>query len=113
MLDPKKKKIYIGIICGCVLITIGILMKGAGSLSPSSTDTSVNTGLLPVASNTTDQSVTGDKTAKAYVVPKVFPTSTDFDTSVFRSSAFSTLKSYTPLTLQGDEMGREDPFKPY
>lgn len=104
----KKNKIYIAIIVGCVVITIGIMMWGSSGSSGSPTVT-------PVVNTTTSTSSTSNPSTSLhadpilgntdYPPPAVFPADTNFDTSVLNSGEFTRLKDYVPVTVTPEELG--------
>lgn len=102
----KKKKIYIAVIVGCFLLSGGILYYSFGSGGSAE----------PVA--TVPESAAVGQAGQApslsgYRAPSVFPVETKFDTSVFESSKYKTLRDGKALTVENTEVGRDNPFAKY
>jgi hypothetical protein len=115
-----KKKIYIIVIVVCVLITAGVLYwssqdPSAGlpdniapintdidRVDPASSGRSSGANMLPAPEMTED-----------YTAPRVFPVDTQINLGVFDSSKYTSLTDYVPLTVQPEEVGRENPFISY
>ncbi|OGE82892.1 MAG: hypothetical protein A3B10_02500 [Candidatus Doudnabacteria bacterium RIFCSPLOWO2_01_FULL_44_21] len=108
-MDPRKKRIYIIIIVVCIFGTTAVLLWG-GAFVPSFSGTDQPAYLTPNQEQTLAPSASTDG---SYSTPAVFPQNTKLDTSIFDSSAFKTLKSYTPVTISPSELGRENPFAKY
>jgi hypothetical protein len=116
MLDPKKKKIYIIIICVNLVGILIIFVTQWGNIFPS-TASPVASPVLPSSqtppTNNNASAAASDAVKKEYTLPKVFPESTNFDASVFESSTYKTLSPFNSLSIQNSEMGRENPFNTY
>lgn len=116
-----KKKIYIIIIAVCVLITAGVLYWSSQDPSAGLPDNiaPINTDIDRVDPASTGRSGGGASMLPApdmtenYAAPRVFPQDTQINLGVFDSSKFSSLTDYTPLTVQPEEVGRENPFNSY
>jgi flagellar basal body-associated protein FliL len=103
-MNDKKKKIYIAIISVCVVVTgVMLYMSFGGSSSP---EVPAVLQQQPVVNNQPNSVKNGG-------VPSVFPSDTKFDTSIFESSRFKSLKPGKDITVSESELGRENPFAKY
>ena len=120
----NKKKIYIAIIVVCFLITGGVLYfgsSGGGSPAPDNiqpiNQSIDNTGGGAGAATGTARGGTSNlpttETKIKYSAPRVFPSDTALDLTVYSSSQYQNLQDYTPLTVTPEEMGRPNPFDDY
>lgn len=108
-MDPKRKKIYIGIIAVCVLLSVGILMWSKSS-SPVVVPPAVTAPTTGANRSAAPATVNGET---VYSAPAVFPANNKLDASVLDSTAFKTLQSAARLELKAGELGRDDIFKNY
>lgn len=113
MLNPKRKKIYIGIIAVCVVGIIVVLSlngRTGGVTGPLPGDTLANpvgtTANTPVSSGAAPTNLQNSK----FLPPPVFPFNRSFDLSIFDSSTFQALSPIGEITLQDGELGNENPF---
>ncbi|MBX4191538.1 MAG: hypothetical protein KW804_01935 [Candidatus Doudnabacteria bacterium] len=107
-MDPRRKKIYIILICLCFGISISILLWTFVFNNP---DDGRGASEHIVVKNTTPREASGNP-AEGFNAPSVFPTSATFKFEVLQSEAFLKLKEYTPLDVT-DQLGRPDPFMTY
>ena len=119
MNDQNKKKIYIGVIAACLLVTgyiIYNLSSGGeepveGVTLPSTTNpTTANTTTTPRSTTATRNA---DPSLTEYTAPSVFPNDNKFQTQVFNSSKYQELTDYPPATVTPEEVGRDDLFAPF
>ena len=115
-MDPKRKRLYIILIIGCLILSAGILMWNRLSnnsivLEPATT-LSVNPASVNPAVPAAATAVKKDSSGN-YSAPVVFPANKTLDASVLDFSAFKILSSYQPAQVSPSELGREDPFKNY
>jgi hypothetical protein len=124
-LDPKKKKIYIGIIAACMLLTAGVLMYGFGGGSGTPAAPAPMPGVGQSSGTAPASGSAGSAGPKAtgqiplpsgkvtYPAPTVFPSDPKFDLSVYQSGDLDSLTDYVPLAITDAEVGRENPFLKY
>lgn len=105
MITPQKKKIYIGVISFCLLGTLGVFIWSR--LEVNTVTTPVEVLVIPSAS-TPGLTAFGKGN---FGTPLVFPNDTKFDVSVLESGNFKSLQSYQNLSIQPQELGKDDPFK--
>jgi len=105
MLDPKKKKLYLIIIAGAIVVAAGVIFYTRQSVPEVDLTAPVINPAAGRSAASTDK--------KNYPLPQVFPAETKFDTSIFDSSDFKILKPYTPTQITEGELGRENPFQAY
>ncbi len=110
-----KKKLYITIIAVCFLATAGIIYWGTKSPGIPETGLTPTSGVAPGSTGTAGTKNTAAKTPifeerATYQPPRVFPSDTELDLSVFESDDFRKLNDYTPLTVGPEEIGRDNPF---
>jgi hypothetical protein len=118
MNDKNKKKIYVGVIALCLLVTgyvLYSLSSGGGEVTdvppvPNSTTTGIQTTTTP---RTTTATRTADPSTIEYAAPAVFPNDNKFQTQVLNSGKFQELSDYPELTLTPEEVSKEDPFAPF
>lgn len=103
MITQKRKTIYISLAVILVLTSIGIWLYSRQPVPV--TDLNLVNNLAQTPSQ--------QPASSAYVVPRVFPSETKFDLSVFKSSVFQTLRASEEVKINEDELGRENPFKKY
>lgn len=100
MISKQRKQLYIGAIAFCVLASLAvIIISRRPAVEPVITP--------PLAQPGTTDSVSDNQASK------IFPASTKFDTSFFDSDTYKLLKPYKPVSVTPQEIGREDPFKPF
>ncbi|HEV8601584.1 MAG TPA: hypothetical protein VGQ87_03245 [Patescibacteria group bacterium] len=97
MVSKQKKQIYIGIIAFCVVASVVVIFVSRKSPAP-------------VEPTPAQPAPTAANQAGGL---KIFPQSTEFDTSFFGSDTYKLLRPYTAVSISKDEIGREDPFKPF
>lgn len=110
-MDPKRKRLYIILIIGCIVVSVGVFLwgRGGGPAVPSaSTPDPLLTSVPATISAAPIINVDG-----TYSAPAVFPDNKTFDITVLDSSAFTILQPYQPATISPGELGRDDPFKIY
>ncbi len=112
-MSDKKKKIYIGIIIVCVLVTGYVLMgSGLGGPDPipiEDLSTPINvTNPNGTAGNSSDGPE--NPSLVEYTIPVVFPQDINFATRVLDSDEFKSLSDYDELTVSEAERQRENPF---
>lgn len=104
-MDPKRQKIYIGIIAICFLGTAGVLYYGffqpTESTPPATNQPIAN---LPIPVNTASGTAT-----KGYTSPSVFPNDNKFDWTVLDSPSFKDLQKM-PALIPDAKVGRDNPF---
>jgi hypothetical protein len=110
-MDPKRKKIYMIVLGGCLVLLVGVLVwsqigGGADVEAPLLTTQPIN---VPVATNRTQAPVI--KTDGSYPVPSVFPQVKEFDSSVLTD--LKLMKSFKALSLEDKELGRDNPLTGY
>ena len=114
-MDPKRKRLYIFLIIGCLIATAIVLLWGLGGSTPSLPPDVTNPSIL----NTTTQTQTPSQPVSVipgqtnYAAPAVFPANNNFDTSVLDLSQFKSLQQYQNIQIQPTDLGRDDPFKDY
>jgi len=99
MISKQKKQIYIGIIAFCIVASAVVIFISQKSPAPAE-----QTAVQPSPQTTAANQSAG---------LKIFPQSTEFDTSFFGSDTYKSLRPYTSVSVSKDEIGREDPFKPF
>ncbi len=110
-MDPKKKKIYIGIIVVCFTASaaiVGWTLFGNKDSAPPPVDGPANA--INFDPNALQQG--GSFAPSAFQAPVVFPGSSEFNSEVLESSEFVKLKPFTPVDIAG-QTGRPDPFRTY
>ncbi len=106
-MDPKRKRIYLGVIIVCMIGIVVVILWGNSLLSFSgSAPTTTTTTSVTTAPNVTVK----QNTDGTYNPPAVFPANSKIDTSVLDSSQFKSLNAYQPVTVSSGELGRDDPF---
>jgi hypothetical protein len=119
MNDQNKKKIYIGVIAVCVLVTGYVIynMTAGGGEAPDVTTAPVGTPTTAPGTQTTPRTTTAaravDPSTIEYVAPSVFPNDNKFQTQVLNSGKYQELSDYPEVTLTPEEISKEDPFAPF
>jgi hypothetical protein len=128
MEEAKKKKVEIGVIVGCMLITAVVLWIGLGgggsAPAPAQPPVGIDPGIVPSVDPGPGSAGEGAVSASVanipqpdsqidYGVPAVFPASPQLDTTVYNTNQFTDLDDYVPLTITPPEIGRENPFVSY
>jgi len=113
-MTDKRKKIYIAIIVFCFSVSAGLLLYslgviGGGGSSAVPPDDNQITNIDEI----TAPRVSADGSPDGYSPPAVFPGNTQFDTTIFDSSEYKTLRPSQPITVNPNELGRENPFDNY
>jgi hypothetical protein len=103
MMSRQKKITYIVLIVVLIAATITVIIFGRRPVAVPNFPAAENTGVEPPGANQ----------PKVYVLPKVFPAETGFNTSVFNSSTYQTLQPPPEIKIEQSELGRENPFKKY
>jgi len=112
-MDPKRKKIYIIVLVVCVALLIGVLIWSSSSGTPE-TPTPIKTPATSIPASQTASATAPQgkiKTDGAYPAPAVFPQSHAFDDAVITD--LKLLKSFNPVKLEDNELGRENPLSDY
>jgi hypothetical protein len=109
-MDPKRKRIYIIVIILCFTLSAGLLLWSnfSGGGGGDVVDHSITQ--IP-GSNTSAQTAVADPIT-GFVIPRVFPNISTFDTDVLKSEDFIELEEYPKLDVTG-QLGRPDPFRSY
>ena len=108
-MDPKKKKIYIGIIVGCMIIIAGSLGYNQYITHPHVSNT------LPSSAGNTSATTPVDASGSiltGFTAPTVFPATNTFHTEVLDSKLFKQLQVYQAVDATG-QLGKPDLFKSY
>jgi len=110
-MDPKRKKIYIGLIVVCLVASGIILWSG---LRPSGSASDSNTPIVGVDPNAIPTGSSIDSGVGGFTsmgIPAVFPASKEFKTTVLDSASFKKLRPYQ--NVDPNPLGRPDPFRSY
>src|SRR5437867_4371114 len=106
-MDPKRKRLYIILLAGCIIASLAVFLWGRNSSTPGSSS-------LPLANTPTSvQSAPITAADGTYIPPSVFPANKSLDMQVLSSSVFKTLQTYQPVNLNTGDLGRDNPFKNY
>jgi len=102
MLSSNRKKIYIGVIVVATTISVVCIVWYTRLIQPPP----------PMVVNTPSQTP-AQQTTSGTGAPKVFPNDTGFNTTIFDSNKFKTLRPGKNVTIEEEELGRENPFVAY
>jgi hypothetical protein len=110
-MDPKRKKIYIGLIGVCLVASAIILWSGFHS-STGSVDSNTPVVGVDNSANPTDNSgIDTGSGSTTFGTPQIFPATKEFKTKVLESTGFKKLKPYQ--NVDPNPLGRPDPFRTY
>ncbi len=118
-----KRKIYIAVIIICFAASAGILYwssqdqstglpEGLGPINTNIDNTAANNN-APVNQRASTEGLPTPSETTEYPAPRVFPNDTKLDLSVYNSASFQNLVDYAPLTVNPEQIGRENPFQNY